>query len=94
MRVNPINTRTTYSNGYMTKTRNLPGNQQYNNLTFQGVKGGIKGGAVGAAAALALAALAGPFGLAVLPLWTTAGAIGGHAMEEENKPSDNENKKQ
>ena len=94
MRVNPINTKTTYSNGHKIKARNLHRNQQNDTPVFQGVKGGIKGGAVGAAAALTLAALAGPFGLAVLPLWTTAGAIGGHTMEEENKPSDNENKKQ
>lgn len=64
------------------------------NMSFRGVKGGVKGGVIGAAAALTLAALAGPFGLAVLPLWTTAGAIGGHTYEEENKPDGKINNEQ
>ena len=66
--------------------------QESNNISFQGIKGGVKGGAVGAAAALALTAIAGPLGLAVLPLWSTVGAIGGHANEEENKPANNNGK--
>ena len=62
------------------------------NISYKGIKGGVKGGVAGAAAAAALGLLTGGFGFAILPLWTVGGAIGGSAMEDENKSSDEDDK--
>ena len=96
MRINQIQP-VMYANKSMAKSRVLrtsePITGQENNATFQGVKGGAKGGLIGAAAALTVSAIAGPFGLAILPLWTVCGAIAGHASEEGDD-SETDNKKQ
>ena len=88
MKVNPIQ-QTLYTKQFSLKLRKLKDNEPKQTLdnegiAFRGIKGAAKGGAIGAAAALTVAALGGPFGLAILPLWTTVGAIGGHAVEEDN----------
>ena len=70
---------------------NVP--QTIEHTTFKGVKGATAGVAIGAATALTVAALAGPFGLAVLPLWTTVGGIFGYVTEDMNKPNNEDAKK-
>ena len=89
MRINAIS-----QNGYYAKS-SVKQNRNSNpaNVSFQGIKGGAKGGAIGAAAAIAFGAITGGIGYALIPLWTAVGAIGGHAIEEENKdPSENDKK--
>ena len=87
MRVNSINPTINYSRGCKPRCQKLHVDENKTEVSFKGWKGGIKGGAIGMAAALGLSVVAPVVGVALLPLWTTVGAIGGHANEEENKPS-------
>ncbi len=92
MKISAINQN--YQNVKLNKTNHKIKNslqtkeQNYSDICFKGIKGGVKGGLIGAAAATALALVTGGAGFGLLPLWTAVGAISGSEYENENKDSE------
>ena len=90
MKVNAINS------NFCTVTRSATKNHDRHiansekNVNFKGVKGGAKGALIGAAVATTFGVVTGGYGFAVLPLWTTLGAIAGSENENEKKEAKND----
>ena len=81
MRVQSISTY--YKQGSIVKKANQVSKENNVQPSFKSAGKVVKGALVGGGAA-ALLGLLTPFGWAILPLWSVAGAIAGHVVDEQS----------